>query len=139
MNTISFTIAGNPQPKPRARKGGNKWYNPADDYMYRVSREVQSHLPTAFKIIKKNVPVIINLTFYFEPAKSQKTKKFLDLITDECYPYLKKKDFDNLAKFYTDCMSKIVYEDDSQIYESRQLKYYSMAPRTEIEIKWWTL
>lgn len=135
-NHLSIIVSGKPKGKQRARKGGGHWYNPQKSDMAIIKRIIEQQLPEDFIRIPKGVPVIVNWTIFFEPAKSQKTKKFLDLIKDDMYPYIKKPDRDNADKLILDCMSKIVFYDDNQAYGGEIYKYYSTNPRTEIEVKW---
>lgn len=76
--------------------------------------------------IKKNVPVRINLTFFFMPTATEtKSKSFIKKLENQTVPYLKKPDKDNLEKFYLDCMNKIAYFDDNQVYAGCVEKYYT--------------
>ena len=43
-------------------------------------------------------------------------------------------DYDNLEKFYNDCIKKIVIKDDSQLCAGDWDKEYAEVPRTEIWI-----
>jgi len=122
--------------KQRAGRTGEKYYDPQSKYKHRFQRLVKSQLPTGFKPIEKNKPVIVNCTFYFIPTKKQQqTKKFMKKLNsgEEIY-YTKKPDRDNLDKWVLDAFNKLVFVDDNQVCEGRLAKYYSMEPRTEIEI-----
>jgi Holliday junction resolvase RusA-like endonuclease len=132
---INLTIQGKPHAKQRARTGkyGN-FYNPSAGDMKLMLIEVKKQLPEGFIMITKGIPVIVNNIFFFEPTKSESTKKFLKLIENDDYPYIKKPDRDNLDKFVLDCLSEEVFYDDNQVYDGRITKYYSMNPRIEIEI-----
>lgn len=110
------------------------WYNPQEDLIHRMKRQIERQLPENFSTIPKNVPIKINIWFFLEPAKAQKTKKFLALIQNEDYPYLKKPDRDNLDKLALDTMSKMVFNDDNQVYAGTIEKHYSTNPRTIIEV-----
>lgn len=137
-NSLIIIIPGTPIAKMRSRKGmyGN-WYNPQSDIMGRIQRIIKDQLPESFMMIPKGTPVIINTTWFFLPAKNQQTKKFLKQIQNEDYPYLLKKDRDNLDKFVLDSMNKIVFYDDCQVYGGSIYKYYTHDnPRTEVEILW---
>ncbi len=74
------------------------------------------------------------LSFYFPIAKSEslpiRNLKLWGLI-----PYTNKPDFDNLAKFYSDCATGIIWSDDKLITfgASHKVKY-SDNPRTEMII-----
>ena len=136
-NCLYFTLQGKPVAKKRARKGAyGNWYNPSKKETIIAKRNIGEQLPETFKMIEKNVPIILNIAWFFEPSKSQATKKFIELIKNDDYPYLKKIDRDNLDKFIMDVFSKLICYDDSQIYKGTIEKYYSLNPRTEIEVKW---
>jgi Holliday junction resolvase RusA-like endonuclease len=141
-NTIKITIKGNPKGKPSSRKGkyGN-WYNPASGLMNINKKIIKDSLPKthgSFKFpIPKNIPVILSMNFFIAPNKKEQTKKFIEKIKNDDYPYFKKPDLDNLIKLIKDCMSKIVYNDDNQVYRYNKVaRYYSLNPRTEIELTW---
>ncbi len=135
-NIINITIPGQPIAKQRSRKGAHgNWYNPQEDIMYEVKKEIKKQLPDGWEIIKSGVPVKCNLIFFFELPKSiLNSKKKIELFKNDDKPCLNKKDVDNLIKFIWDCMNKIVWHDDNQVYSTLTEKYYSINPRTEIEV-----
>jgi len=138
MNNILYiTLQGKPLGKQRARKGPHGWYNPQEKEMQIAKNIIKKQLPENFEAIPSNIPVIVNTTFFFEPTKQQRNKKFIELIKNENYPYCKKPDVDNLKKFTLDSMSKIVFYDDNQVYGCEKMfKFYTLNnPRTEIEVK----
>lgn len=136
-NSLKIIIAGQPQAKQRSRKGvHNNWYNPQADEMESVKKQIKRQLPEEFIMIGKKIPVIVNSYFFFYPAKTYATKKFLKEIEDDDIPHVKKKDRDNLDKFFLDCMSGIMFYDDCQVYGGEIFKYWSSNPRTEIEVMW---
>jgi len=135
-NIIHITFNAQPTAKQRSRKGGNHWYNPQAEEMNIIKRSVKDQLPEGFTIIKSNIPVTVNINWFIQPSKSMGTKKFIDLIKNDDIPHTIKPDRDNLDKFALDCMSKIIFNDDCQIYDGRLSKYWSTDPRTEIEIIW---
>lgn len=137
MNTITITINGKPKAKKRARKGKyNNWYNPSEKDMAVVKNEIKKQLPDGFEIIEKNIPVSIHITCFFKPNKSQSTKLFINEITENLVPFCKKPDADNISKFYKDCMSKIVYYDDNQVYFECINKFYGNEEFTRITFEW---
>lgn len=75
----------------------------------------------------------VHLTFHMGLPQSlnggQKNSKFWGLS-----PCNSKPDLDNLAKFYLDCASGIVWKDDKQIVNCKIFKCYSEIPRTEMDI-----
>ena len=75
----------------------------------------------------------VTLTFLFPIPKSltraQKNAKLWGMVTNTDKP-----DLDNLEKMYLDCLSKVFWNDDSEVVCLQSKKYYSENPRTEIEI-----
>lgn len=137
QNFLKIIIPDNPQAKQRSRKGrSGKWYNPQSDEMEVVKRIIKQQLPENFKMIPKDIPIIGNVYWFIEPSKSKANKKFIDLIQNDDIPHIQKPDRDNLDKYGLDCMSKIVFADDCQVYGGEIYKFWSMKPRTEIEIIW---
>lgn len=50
--------------------------------------------------------------------------------------YVRKPDFDNLGKSYTDILNKVLIWDDSLIFDGRIVKWYSIRPRVEISLRY---
>lgn len=136
MIELNIIIPGKPIAKKRSRKGKfNNWYNPQEKEQIIVQRQIMQQIYAGYKLPDKNVPVVITIKAFFEPTKIElKDKKFLELIKDDCYPFLKKIDSDNILKFYMDSMNGIIYHDDKQVFSSNTDKYYSLNARTEINI-----
>jgi Holliday junction resolvase RusA-like endonuclease len=133
LHSLSITLPGKPVPKQRARKGaGGHWYNPSEDAMIRAQGYMRDQLPEGFKLIPKNIPVRVNVSWFFAPAKSEKVPN----IESEQVPYLKKIDRDNLDKLVLDSGNKIIWADDSHCYAGDLVKFYPNNPRTEIFIVW---
>lgn len=135
MNILRLTLDGKPIPKERSRKGVSKygkeiWYNPQSDLENRIKNKIRKQLPEEFLIIPAKKPIKIHIMFFFNPVKSEKKVKEYD-------PFCKKGDIDNIIKFYTDSMNKIIYYDDCQIYSVMSEKRYTYGDqRTEIEVIW---
>jgi Holliday junction resolvase RusA-like endonuclease len=137
-NMLDITLPIHPVGKQRSRQGpAGNWYNPQNRDILIIKRIIKEKLPENFVMIKKDVPVIVNIVFFFHPTKSEITKSFMKKIENEDYPYLKKPDRDNADKFVLDCFSKLVFYDDNQIYDGRLTKFYTpYKSRIEIEVMW---
>ena len=77
-------------------------------------------------------PVSLDISFEMPIPRSLSKKKQEALIGQ---PHISKPDCDNLAKFVLDAMNKIIYEDDSHVFELHVKKIYSEDPKTIIVIK----
>jgi Holliday junction resolvase RusA-like endonuclease len=106
--------------------------------MVQMQNIIRQQLPSGFKMIEKGIPVTVNIQWFFMPAQSElKRKGFIESIQNDNIPFLKKRgDRDNCDKFALDSGNKLLWYDDSQIYDGRLSKYYSLNPRTEVEILW---
>jgi Holliday junction resolvase RusA-like endonuclease len=76
-------------------------------------------------------PIEMDITFYMPAPKSTSKRKLALMLTNEI-KHVKKMDTDNMVKVYQDCLNKIVYKDDSQIWSLNAKKLYSDNPRVEI-------
>jgi len=133
---ITIIIPGNPIPKMRhctTRKGIS--FDPQIKDKGAVKWIIMQQIKSRFPDIEFPLKGPINCEFYFYfsiPESFSKTHK--TLISWDAFEHTTKPDCDNLEKFYLDCMSKIVYEDDRRIYRMFTLKRYDETPRTEIRI-----
>ena len=66
------------------------------------------------------------------PIPKTSAKKTLEM---EGMPHTKKKDIDNIFKFYSDILNGVAYNDDAQICSILCEKFYSSKPRVEIIIE----
>jgi Holliday junction resolvase RusA-like endonuclease len=78
-------------------------------------------------------PLKIGFTFFFAPPKSTSGPIRRDMINGVIHHILK-PDCDNLVKFYLDCMTGVVYEDDRQVCGESGDKLYAESPGVHIEI-----
>ena len=97
-----------------------------------VVEQLESELLKNSPIFSLESILYVDITFYMPIQKSvSKSKRMVLLNTD----HICKPDLDNLAKFYLDMMSGIVFHDDNHIASLNLKKVYSDDPKTEIEIK----
>ncbi len=76
---------------------------------------------------------ILRFLFFLEvPSSDSNSLRNLKLWGIE--PATCKPDYDNLEKFYLDCSSGTLFEDDRLVVEASSAKFYSSRPRVEIEI-----
>lgn len=126
---MKLTISGQPysQKRHRTAKSGHR-YDPS----YKDKKAIQK----ALLPIKPPKPLTgmlrVNISAYFQTPKSWSKKK-----QDEVEGLFRAKtpDVDNIFKIYSDAMNGMIFEDDKQIVFCHVSKYYSMNPRTEIEIQ----
>jgi Holliday junction resolvase RusA-like endonuclease len=76
----------------------------------------------------------VSFTFMFPPNKSDTLAKRNAKLWG-FQSHNTKPDFDNLAKFYADCATGVLWEDDCQVVIGDSKKIYHENPRTEIDIK----
>ena len=137
METISFEIMGEAQAqgRPRAGKsysGKTVLYDPAKsrDFKQYVKLIAAQYKPQ--ELITG--PIYLELTFYQPTPKKYHTKPKQALIEAGALLPVTKPDVDNLAKGVKDGLSKIIWQDDSQVVSMMVRKLYSMTPRVVVHI-----
>lgn len=81
---------------------------------------------------KAMIKMAIKAYYQIPKSASKKSKKKME---DGITRPTKKPDCDNVMKIVADSLNGIAYRDDSQIVECVINKYYSEAPRIEVEIE----
>jgi Holliday junction resolvase RusA-like endonuclease len=126
---MSFTFTIDQVPVPQARARITRWgsYDPKHKEKASFVKEIKEKWP--YEPLKNNL--YIHIIFFMPISKSTPKKKRLTLVGIN---HQKKPDVSNLFKFVEDCMSKIVYEDDAQIYKIVGEKYYDANPRMLVTV-----
>lgn len=142
MPKISLKISGNPIAKnrPRFARKGNfvKTYNnqkiQEDKFLFYLQQELKRQ---DFNIIEKGTPINLEVVYIMPIPKNVSKKKRHEMIFgDQHTLHIKRPDLDNLIKFTKDCMTKIVWQDDSQVAKLTATKIYGATPATHIKL-WW--
>jgi len=145
----TFTIPGNPIAKMRARvkRIGNRVmsYDPQDKLkktvIYELTRQVREMFDSETKWISLEASKSAYAAFYSVsmefhiPYPKSSTKGFQRRIDWGLEPATIHLDLDNLAKFYLDCATEILYPDDNFVVEITAKKIYSQNPRTVIHVE----
>lgn len=134
MKEKKITIKATPQAqgRPRFCMRGNRpiAFNPHKDkknwFRLQISQQFNSVL---------EFPIELDIVFYMPIPKSSSKKKKNDMSSGKT-KHIKKPDIDNLVILTLNCMTGIVYRDDSQVYKIVADKRYDENPRTEIVVKW---
>jgi Holliday junction resolvase RusA-like endonuclease len=129
---MRIIIEGKPIPKKNTLFGRGKGYNSQKKLMDDIRLIIKSQWTG--KLIEGAVRLKI---IYFMPIPSSYSKK-KQAAVDGTF-HIKRPDEDNLTKLIKDCMSGIVYKDDSQVASAHYDKIYDKNPRTEIyvrELEW---
>ena len=113
------TIPGEPIAQKRPRLTRGHIYSPQHDLKtnigYILKRRMNGQEPTT-------KPTSVKMVFYF---------KFPQKAHPHC---TNKKDLDNIAKFYLDCLNLIVFSDDHNCVHLELTKVYSTAPAVTIQV-----
>ena len=133
---IFLKILGPPIAKKRARffKKGNYVgsYNPQETEEGRWMLEVMTQLPNHRSLIKGTL--YLKITFIMPITKGWAKYKMQMLRDGEEIPHTKTPDLDNLIKFVKDCLTGVIWKDDSQVYQIMATKVYGLDPETIIVI-----
>lgn len=138
---MKITIPGTPISNMRPRLGKGMVYDAQslikEAVKSSIRRQIQE-MPEKASNLLSMPACCVSLVFYFEPAKSSsKAKRSAKLANLE--PCLVRKDLDNLEKFYLDCGTGLLYEDDHQVVELSSKKLWSEEARVEMEVLAYTL
>jgi Holliday junction resolvase RusA-like endonuclease len=146
---MKISISGKPIPKARARysKRGKYviTYDPQDKEKKAVQKEIANQLDLAINTLDRNIFTeasniclgkyfVVSFNFYLPINNSdtiaERNSKLWGLQVPATKP-----DYDNLEKFYLDCLNGIIWADDSLVIDAEAHKRYSEEPRVEIEIR----
>lgn len=148
IKKLSMTLGINPEPYSRPRSSGilyklglnNVFYDPRSNYKKALKKLIAMEIAKYenFKIIEG--PIILKATFYLKEPKIIKNNilkqflKFLEILVPTTRP-----DIDNYIKPVMDSCNKIIYKDDSLIYNLNLIKVYAEDEndcRIELEFKY---
>ena len=79
----------------------------------------------------------MHIKAYFERPLRHLKRQAKGLRSTAPYLHFQKPDADNVSKFVGDCLNGLAYYDDSQIFDLRVSKGWSIHhPRTEVHIEY---
>ena len=124
---MKITIKGQPKSQKRHRTSGHRRYDPSANDKKTIRTQLLTIKPPS--PLQGKFGVVIRA--YFETPTSWSDKKRED--HEGCFR-AKTPDVDNIEKILFDAMNDYILADDKMIVYSSVSKYYSVNPRTEIEI-----
>lgn len=131
---MTLIIPGKPMGKqrPRVLKSGFA-YTPAKTVNYETL--VKEIFATECRLEKpSDKPIRLEIRAYFQiPQSASKSKK--ELMRKNLIRPTQKPDMDNIIKIVADALNGLAYLDDKQIVSCNIEKFYSDAPRVEINIE----
>lgn len=139
MKKILFEIPGEPvaQGRPRAgktRTGKTVLYDPvkSKDFKQFVRLVAAQHAPK--ELITG--PIKLHVDVYRPTPKNLQTKPKQALINSGELRPTTRPDVDNYVKGVKDGLSKVIWEDDSQVVDLTVRKFYSLSPKVVVCIKY---
>lgn len=139
LTRLNIIIPGTPIPKQSVRHGKFGTYQPPE-LVYakkKIKADIEVQLPKGF--VPWTGPVrILRLAFVYEFLKSHKKadKEHFEKTGNPLFKITRPDSVDNLRKLPFDCLSGLVYEDDSQIcHECGASKYFGKESFTLIELE----
>lgn len=130
---LTIPVAPKPQARPRFNSYSKRAYE--DSSMTAYKQSVKYHVMAKKPKFIETGAVSVSITFYVYPPKYLLSKKSManDLAREVLYVD-KKPDIDNYFKAVTDALEGVLYKNDGQIAVVTMQKFYSLDPRTEIEV-----
>jgi Holliday junction resolvase RusA-like endonuclease len=134
MRQLKFSIKGSPKAQKRHRHTKKGFtYDPSVNDKRDFLALIHAEAP------KKPLYGAISLTVRFSmpyPKKWLRTGKLAgELKPNAPKEFTNRPDIDNLLKFVLDSFNKVVIHDDSQVWDVRMQKTYSLTPGTEIIVE----
>jgi crossover junction endodeoxyribonuclease RusA len=114
MNTIQFTVPGEPASKERPRFGNRRTYTP------KATQDAEARVIEAFDLayplhLPLTCPIWVSVEFYNGNRR--------------------RRDLDNQLKLVLDALNKVAYGDDWQVTRLESEKFYDKGnPRTVVSI-----
>ncbi len=145
VSAFYFDIPGKPVPLQRHRDGGEKiamnkytgkickirWkYNPQAKLM----EELRQFLRLKFPHPPLDEALVLSFVFNISIPKSW-SKKNKEAAQKGKLHHIQRPDTSNLVKFYEDCMTGVIYTDDSVIVRSNAYKLWSDTAHTQIWVR----
>ena len=131
--TLHFNLKPTPHQSFRMSRSGFK-YTPKKilDFKKDVAWELSGQLPEDFEIIRAGTPIIVEYLHYcFQFPKSTVLKRRIEGAVKVTKPDL----LDNLNKAFIDALEGIVFEQDQNIVEVKDLrKFYGKEDYIEIKL-----
>ncbi len=114
-----FNIPGKPIPWMRAGRQNNRYYDKQFEKKAHVRNIVQSQMKTKKPL---SSPLKLIIEFHMPiPTSWTKAYRLKALKT----PHSSVPDLDNMVKFICDALNKVLWDDDSLIYEIHSRKIYT--------------
>jgi len=139
MRKILFEIPGDPVPQGRPRAGksfGGKTvlYDPekSRDFKHYVKLVAGQYAPK--ELITG--PIDLYVDVYRSTPKALQTKPKQALIKSGELRPTTKPDVDNYVKAIKDGLTKVIWQDDSQVVDLTVRKFYSLSPKVVVCIKY---
>ena len=135
---INAEPMGKERPKFARRGGFVTTYTPekTSNYQDMVRKIFKQQYPDAKEgnTVLGDKPLSMEIYSYFKIPKAYSKTKHQDAVNGIIRPTVK-PDFDNLAKIIADSLNGLAYDDDKQIVDAIQHKFYSEEPHSEVIIK----
>lgn len=128
---ITLSIPGDPVPWASHQGFGRRSFNPR----FKEREAVRWHIHNQYKGKLLDDPLHVSMEFFVRIPKSFSKKDRMRIANAELYP-TKRPDRSNYVKFLEDCMTGIIYQDDSLIVDGSARKLFAINhdPLTMITI-----
>lgn len=134
MDSITFTIPGEPKAKgrPRFNTMTGRAYTPKNTRQY--ENMVRIAYSNAVGTKKIDGQIEAEIICFFSIPKSENKRRREDMLNGKIL-HTKKIDCDNIAKIVLDSLNGIAYDDDKQVCKLFVLKRYGSIPCVKVNLK----
>lgn len=131
MASYAVKIPMNPSPKLSVRVGRGGAWNPNRYGMEQLKAWLMMSLPMGVSAPLLSSPLLMIVHFHIPlPPKATKARKQ----AENQKPHAQRPDIDNLLKYLNDCLSTILFKDDSQVAWLVASKTWTSDPKGHIEL-----
>lgn len=122
---MRIVIHGEPIAQKRHRHVGKRTYDPSSKDKKVVAKTLLAYKVGARKESRFKDSISVEFVFFCKMPSTWSDKKKKEI---EGKPRPKKPDIDNYIKFYLDCMSGLIFDDDNIVVQIKARKLYSIKP-----------
>jgi Holliday junction resolvase RusA-like endonuclease len=128
---ILIEISGDPVPWAAHRGYGKRAFNPRKEQREKYQWQIKAQYN---QLDPLSGPLKVDYTYFVGIPKSTSKIRRMQMLNGKMHP-ITRPDIDNYDKFLSDCLTDIVWQDDSQVIEKMSRKIYGEREKTIIRIE----
>ena len=127
---ILIEISGDPVPWAAHRGYGKRAFNPRKEQREKYQWQIKAQYN---QLKPMEGPIKVDYTYFVGIPKATSKVRRMQMLNGMMHP-ITRPDIDNYDKFLSDCLTSIVWVDDSQVIEKMSRKIYGEREKTIIKV-----